>query len=287
MNDDLEEEGSMNKNAVTVRKTIRVIDHTIDRLLTVLFLIVLFIGSYFIYDSWYVFNSASLDSVPGHIWKGTETLVELPKDAKAWLIIDDTKINCPIMQGKTNEDYLNKNPYGEYSLSGSIFLDAANDKKFTDDYSLLYGHNVSDGYMFGALQDYLNEDYLDGHRAGTLTIRDGDGEGLSSDLKDTPKTTEEQVRADKSYRTVYKVNIFAVMETDANDRAVFDIKSEQNLTNYIKDNALIYREPKGDKILALTTCVDPAGLERIAVFATLTLEDCPYMPVTYKVESNF
>lgn len=41
----------------------------------------------------------------------------------AWLTIDDTKIDYPVMQGKDNTEYLNKDPYGDYALAGSIFLD--------------------------------------------------------------------------------------------------------------------------------------------------------------------
>ena len=150
-------EGSL----IKTRKVIVSIDRNIDRALTVLFLIILALGAYFIYDSWYVFNHSALDRIPGYVWNGPETLAELPEEAIAWIEIDDTPISSPIMQGKTNKDYLNKNPYGEYSLSGSIFLDYRNSKYFTDEYSVLYGHHMSGGYMFGILDEYMDEKFFD------------------------------------------------------------------------------------------------------------------------------
>ena len=74
----------------------------------------------------------------------------------------------PVMQGKDNYEYLNKDPYGEFSLSGSIFLDARNDLDFEDDYSLIYGHHMEKGAMFGALDDFQDRAYFDQRRSGTI-----------------------------------------------------------------------------------------------------------------------
>ena len=257
----------MEKKAIMARKTIKFIDRSIDRVLMILLLIMLFIGFYFIYDSWYVYNHASLDRIPGYVWKGAETLADLPEDARAWLVIDDTKIDCPLMQGKTNDEYLNKNPYGEYSLSGSIFLDSENSPDFSDQYSLLYGHNMSGGYMFGALNDFLDEDFFDSHRTGTLTLKDGKVEGVKPESEAT--TVQEQIANDPSYKTEFKVRIFAVVETDASVNCVFNVHSGEDLLSYIRENAKIFREPEGYRILALSTCKIPLNTERIVVFAEL------------------
>lgn len=100
----------------------------------------------------------------------TEALRELSDDAVAWLTVDNTRIDYPVMQGKTNEEYLNKDPYGEFSLSGSIFLDSRNDKSFGDEYSLIYGHHMEYEAMFGALDGYAGKAFFDAHKTGTLTV---------------------------------------------------------------------------------------------------------------------
>lgn len=247
----------------TPRRIIRFTDRVIDKGLTILFLILLALGAYFAYDSWYVFNASALDSIPGYNWQGPKTLAELPEDAIAWITVDDTKIDCPIMQGETNSEYLNKNPYGDYSLSGSVFLDASNAKDFSDLYSLLYGHHMSGGYMFGALDAFLKEGYFDAHRTGVLTLRENNKDGARIPL-----------------------NIFAVVETDASEEVVFNVALQGDIRSFVKANAKIYREPEaGKRVLALSTCKSPLTTERLVVFATLSdthMTEAEYE--AYKVE---
>ena len=35
----------------------------------------------------------------------------------AWLTVDDTNIDYPVMQGEDNNEYLNKDPFGDYFFS--------------------------------------------------------------------------------------------------------------------------------------------------------------------------
>ena len=91
-----------------------------------------------------------------------------------WLTVDGTSIDYPVMQGGNNLTFLNRNPYGEFSLSGSIFLDSRNSPDFSDEYSIIYGHHMAYGKLFGALDAFLDETYTSSHRSRTLLIgRDG------------------------------------------------------------------------------------------------------------------
>ena len=54
------------------------------------------------------------------------TLAELQRinpEVRGWLTIDDTHIDYPVVQGENDMDYINKDVYGDFSLSGSIFMD--------------------------------------------------------------------------------------------------------------------------------------------------------------------
>ena len=53
------------------------------------------------------------------------------KDVAGWITIDDTHIDYPVVQGKDDMEYINKDVYGEFSLSGSIFLSCMNKKDFS------------------------------------------------------------------------------------------------------------------------------------------------------------
>ena len=86
-------------------------------------------------------------------------LKEKNKDAIAWIYIENSNVNYPIMSSEGNE-YLNKNIYGETTKAGSIF--SYNNQKYTspeniDKNVVLYGHNLRTGTMFS----HLNTIYAD------------------------------------------------------------------------------------------------------------------------------
>ena len=119
-------------------KFIKICDNFTDKVLLFCFLCFILIGLYGVYDSYMVYMNANDTSILKY--KPTDDV--LPDDKKisddmvAWLTMNDTTIDYPVMQGETNNDYLNKNPYGEYSLSGAIFLDSNNSKNLMMDIHL-------------------------------------------------------------------------------------------------------------------------------------------------------
>ena len=152
------------------------------------------------------------------------------------------------MQGETNSEYLNKDPYGEFSLSGSIFLDSRNEKMFSDPYSLIYGHHMEYGAMFGSLDGYADREYFDAHKTGTLTVIKG---------------------------AEYKITFFASCKAQATEKVIFDPpqSDKKSLLDYLSKNAL-NDEPQevdtGAKLIALSTCQSAESNERMIVFGVLT-----------------
>ncbi|MBQ6633439.1 MAG: class B sortase [Ruminococcus sp.] len=144
-----------------------------DRILTFILVLILLIVMYCMYDNYWVYSHALDDSILKY--KPTAQGYDpdsspITEDMVAWLTIDGTNIDYPVMQADDNVKYLNTDPFGEYSLSGSIFLDSRNSPDFSDDYSLIYGHHMEYGRMFGALDDFLSEGYLREHSHCTLII---------------------------------------------------------------------------------------------------------------------
>ena len=139
--------------------------------------------------------------------------------------------------------YLNLNPYGEYSLSGSIFLDSRNAGDFTDPYSILYGHHMEYGVMFGALDDYLSEAYLKTHSTGTLLIG-----------RNNIKTC--------------RLKAFACVKINVVKEGGFFDPETKNLSQMIRERAVVYDESieETNRILALSTCTEPVSQNRLLVF---------------------
>ena len=217
-----------------------------DRIVIFFLVIVLLIVCYCMYDNYWVYNH-TLDKSILKYKPGTENYdaaaSPISSDMVAWLTIDDTNIDYPVMQADDNIKYLNTDPYGKYSLTGSIFLDSRNSPDFSDDYSLIYGHHMEYGKMFGALDEFLDESYLRKHSRGELLIgRDG-----SKKLK---------------------LRIFASMKAKASDNAVFNVNAG-GIKDFIDNNSSVkISEPKG-RIVALSTCSDSDSVTRVVVFCYL------------------
>lgn len=85
-------------------------------------------------------------------------------DTLAWIRFDEPEIiNYPVVSSKDNKEYLTKTFKGEYSIFGTIFVDMRNDKKFRDQNTILYGHNMKNGSMFGSLKKYKEKSYYEEH----------------------------------------------------------------------------------------------------------------------------
>ena len=86
---------------------------------------------------------------------------------------DRNGVDYPVVQGKDNLTYVNTDVYGNFSLAGTIFLDTRCAPDFAGGYSLLYGHHMVSGQMFGDLEKYQDAAFLREHRTGTLLLPDG------------------------------------------------------------------------------------------------------------------
>lgn len=83
-------------------------------------------------------------------------------DCIGWLCIPDTEIDYPVMHTPENpQKYLRRNFYGEYSQSGTPFLDGRCSKE--SDNLIIYGHNMRNDTMFGSLPKYMDEAYRQAH----------------------------------------------------------------------------------------------------------------------------
>lgn len=80
---------------------------------------------------------------------------------RAWIYCPATPINYPVMQAGDNQYYLNHLPDGRANGNGSIFLDYRNAPDFTDDNSILYGHRMMNGTMFGGIAKYTTTAYYE------------------------------------------------------------------------------------------------------------------------------
>ena len=87
-----------------------------------------------------------------------ETLQKENPDIYAWITIPGTDIDYPVVQDSTdNTYYLNHAADTSLSDSGAIYSEKENAKDFDDYLTVLYGHNMKDGSMFGTLKNFVQD----------------------------------------------------------------------------------------------------------------------------------
>ena len=241
----------------TAAKLARAGDRLVSLLAAGLILLMLLYGGYSLWDTAMVFNGAFLSSdllqfkpAAGDP-DSNPTLAELQAinpDVLGWLTIDDTHIDYPVVIGETDMEYVNKDVYGDFALSGSIFMDSDNARDLSDAYTLVYGHHMDNGAMFGDVVEFVNTDYFESHPSGTLYLPDA----------------------------TYTIEIFACVQVDAFDSMIYDPLAQDDdvseLLHYVDEIAVQSRyigvQPT-DKVIGLSTCAEAETNGRVVIFGRL------------------
>ena len=103
------------------------------------------------------------DSYMETLEKNLESLREINEDVLGWIVIPDTQLDYPLMRGEDNDYYLERSWEGEPNVAGSIFMEQVNDREFKHFNTVIYGHRMKDGSMFGSLKHYSGKSYWEKH----------------------------------------------------------------------------------------------------------------------------
>lgn len=169
-------------------------------------------------------------------------------DYIGWLRIPDTAVNYPCVWADDYSEYLRTTFDKTHNQSGSIFEDFNCERGFTGRVTILYGHHMGDGSMFGGLHQYLEQSYFDDHSEIQVYVGD----------------------------KVYVYRAFAAFEPTGGDytyTASFSSDSEyESWIGRIMDMAIASGEAPGanDSVLLLSTCKKGSETVRTVVAAVLT-----------------
>lgn len=226
----------------------------------ILILLMLSYGMYSLWDTYKIYANSFADEEllkfrPTDDGEDNPTLKDLKKlnpDVKAWIQVPKTNIDYPVVQGQDDMEYINKNVYGEFELSGAIFLSCLNKDDFSDPYNLVYGHNMKNGGMFADVADFTNKEYFETHQKGKLYLTDA----------------------------TRKIRFFACMKVTAADAKIYhpDGYRKENLKDlldYIQANAVRYRDVNvadENSLIALSTCSEAETNGRVVLIGKLERE---------------
>ena len=99
-----------------------------------------------------------------------EELKQKNSDTVAWLKIENTNIEFPIVQANNNSYYLTHNFDKKYNVAGWIFADYKNKLDGTDRNIVVYGHNMRNNSMFGSLKDVITEEWYNNEENKYITF---------------------------------------------------------------------------------------------------------------------
>ena len=173
-------------------------------------------------------------------------LISMNSECFGWISIAGTNINYPVMHTPSNpQKYLNKNFYGEYSYSGTPFLDARCSSDNTN--LIIYGPHMNNGTMFADLCNYTEYSYFSEHPTVVLETKDG----------------------------AFAYSVFSAMKVKSDDdwyrfTTVGTEKSYNSRIEYAKEKSIYdtgITPVYGQQILTLSTCYGSNQNDRILVLA--------------------
>ncbi len=100
-------------------------------------------------------------------------LRQVNSEVLGWILIPGTRVSYPVLQHSDNQYYLKHTWKKTVSSVGSIFMECQNDSGLSNFNTVIYGHNMNNGSMFGTLKKYKKQSYWAAHPTVYLTTDSG------------------------------------------------------------------------------------------------------------------
>lgn len=185
------------------------------------------------------------DTGTGSLSVNFDELLAINPDIVGWLYIPAENISYPVVQGENNDEYLHTTVYGTYNFAGSIFMESDNSGDFTDPNTIIYGHNMKNQSMFGALDNlYARGTYADNEYFYIYT----------------PSETYTYKMFNIGY-TVTGSSVYTLFSGPSEEvtQYITEMSSLSSVSLYIPD----YDE--NSRVVTLSTCASASGSERFVV----------------------
>lgn len=183
-------------------------------------------------------------------------LYAINNDFVGYLSADGVNLNLPIVQTDNDDEYLSKNFYGKTTKYGCPFVTHLNNISELDRNTVIFGHHMNDGTVFGALDAYKS---IEGFKkAPVITFNT-----LYKDYKwkvIAAFITNAYEKDDNNYVFQY---YFTSLSTEESFSAFLNELAQRSLYNTGVD------VQASDKILTLSTCSHEFEDARFVVVARL------------------
>jgi len=179
-----------------------------------------------------------------------EALRQLNADVFAWIKVDDTRVDYPVVRSPqgNNDYYLNHGPNHKYSSSGAIFADYNNSMDLSENRNTcIYGHNMNNGTMFQTIMNYKSQERM---LNGAIRVYTAGGIYVYSPFAVyEAEPTESFFRVDLKNDSIYEWFL-----QDICSKSMFEVPVELDID---------------DKIITLVTCTNTWRNKRFVVHGVL------------------
>ncbi|MCM1285398.1 MAG: class B sortase [Acetobacter sp.] len=189
-----------------------------------------------------------------------KSLQKQNSDIYAWIKVDGTKVDYPIVQSNNDDSFYLKHSAKDksWSDSGAIYTEIVNHKTFNDYITVIYGHNGYGDTMFTTLHKFEKKDFFDSHPEFVIYTTDR-------------KLTYQIISAFK-YDDRHIINSFDFADT----RVLADFQSYlQNPTSAVKNvrEKLDKNIDTDSRIVILSTCINNQKSNRYLVCGVLVKDE--------------
>lgn len=175
------------------------------------------------------------------------------KDVYAWITIPATKVDYPVLQHPTKDEYyLNRTIDHVSGLPGSIYSEHIHPRDFSAPQTILYGHNMKNGTMFGSLHRYDKAAFFEEQPYVYIHLPD--------------RTLLYEIFAAVRFSDDYLPAIYDFEEQESFEAFIEDV---QNSPGHVREGM---EAPFGRPILTLSTCIGGAPHNRFLVVCVLVGE---------------
>ncbi len=204
----------------------------------------------YFYQQWEYDRLAETVSVSSDTKAQEEIKVDVPVNFKklkkanpdiyAWINIPNVNVDYPILQSaESNAYYLNHTVNGKRSVYGSIYTEDYNKKDFSDFNTLIYGHNMKNGTMFGSLKKFRDASFFEKNRYINVYM---ENRILKYEIFAACTWDNKHILASRNFdlsvnRTAYIEEMFAVRDMNSQIKKDIEVTPE-------------------DRIITLSTCMN-------------------------------
>jgi len=165
----------------------------------------------------------------GYANQGVIDLMEKYPDVAGWLTVPNTNIDYPFVWYRDNDFYLRRDLNGGDATAGTLFMDYRCKADFTSQNTVIYGHHMKNGSMFGTLKTFAEDGFFADNTRGDIYLPHG----------------------------TLALEFFACLVVNHTDEIIYSENLDENYLTYVKRNARQYRDAgllDADRVVTLSTC---------------------------------